>query len=52
VVHLAFFSGDGETRWLAYVHLLLEVTVEKGGLDVHVVDLPPLLSRQQEEDTD
>ena len=48
VVHLAFFSNDGEAQWL---HLLVEVTVEKGGLDVHIVDLPPLLSRQRKEDT-
>jgi hypothetical protein len=45
-VHLiTFFSGNGKAWWLAHVHLLLEVAVEKSGLDVHVVDLPPLLSR-------
>ena len=48
----SLFSGDGVARWLAHVHLLLEVTVEEGELDIHVVDPPPLLSRQQEKDTD
>jgi hypothetical protein len=50
-VHLPLFSGDGVARWLAHVGLLFEVTVEEGGLHVHVVDLPPLLSCQRE-DTD
>ena len=50
-VHLPLFSGDGVARWLAHVDLLLEITVEEGGLHAHVVDLPPLLSRQREEDT-
>jgi hypothetical protein len=52
VVHLAFFSGNGEARWLAHIHLLLEVAVEEGGLDVHVVNTPPFLSRQRKEDLD
>jgi hypothetical protein len=51
-VHLPLFFGDGIARWLAHVDLLLEVTIEDGGLHVHVVDLPPLLSHQHEEDTD
>jgi hypothetical protein len=33
------------------VDLLLQVTVEKGRLDVHVVDAPALLGCQREEET-
>ena len=48
-VHLIFFFGDNKTRWLAHVHLLLEVAIQEGKLDIHVVDLPHFLSRQREE---
>jgi len=51
-VHLSLFSSDGIARWLAHVDVLLEIAVEEGRLHVDVVDLPPLLSRQREEDKD
>ena len=48
-VDLSFFSGDGEAGRLLHVHLLLEVAVEEGGFDIHVVDALAFLSRQRED---
>jgi hypothetical protein len=39
-----------QRRWLLHVHLLLEVAVEEGQFDIHVVDAPALLGCQCEED--
>jgi hypothetical protein len=51
VVHLLFLYGDGEVRWLAHIDFFLEVSVEEGGLDIHMVDTPPFLSHKREEDS-
>jgi hypothetical protein len=50
--HLALLLGDDEAEGLPYVHLLLEVTVEESGLDIHVMDVPPLLGSEREENAD
>jgi hypothetical protein len=37
---------------LPHVHLLLEVTIVESGLDIHVMDTPPLLGSEHEENAD
>ena len=46
--NLVLFARDDESRWLVEVDFLLQVTVEEGGLDIHVVHTPTLLGRQRE----
>ena len=48
---LPILAGDDEARRLTNADFLLQVTVEEGGLDVHVMDKPTLLCRQRK-DTD
>jgi hypothetical protein len=47
--HLALLVGDGESRRLVHVDLLLQVTVKERQLDVHVVNTPTLLGSQRKE---
>jgi hypothetical protein len=47
--NLVLLAGDDESWRLVDVDLFLQVTVEEGGLDVHVVHTPSLLGRQREE---
>jgi hypothetical protein len=42
VENLVLLAGDDESWWLVDVDLL-QVTVDEGGLDVHVVHTPSLL---------
>jgi hypothetical protein len=49
VVHLLFLYGDGEARRLAHIDFFLEISVEEGGLDIHMMDTPPFLSRKRED---
>jgi hypothetical protein len=49
--NLVLLVGDDESGRLVDVDLLLQVTVEEGGLDVHVVHTPSLLGCQREEET-
>jgi hypothetical protein len=44
-------TGDDEVGRLSDIHLL-QVTVEQRRLDVHVVDVPPLLGSEREKDAD
>ena len=47
---LALLAGDDESWRLVDVDLLLQVTVDEGRLDVHVVGAPALLSCQHEKE--
>ena len=49
--NLVLLAGDDESRRLVDVDLLLQVSVEEGGLDIHVVHTPSFLGRQREEET-
>ena len=37
--NLVLLAGDDESQWLVDVDLLLQVTIEEGGLDIHVVHM-------------
>jgi hypothetical protein len=43
--------GDGEARRLAHIDFFLEISVEEGRLDIHMMDTPPFLSRKHEKDS-
>jgi hypothetical protein len=48
--NISFLAGDDESRRLTDVHFLLQVPIQEHGFHIHVVDLPPFLSRQREEE--
>jgi hypothetical protein len=43
VENLVLLAKVDESRWLTNVDLLLQVAVEEGRLDIHVVNMPGLL---------
>ena len=49
LTHPVLLPCHREALWLLHVDLLLEVSVEVGGLDVHVVELPVVVSHEGEE---
>ena len=44
-------ARDNKTRRLSDVDLLLEVAIEEGGLDIHVMDMPAITSRKCKQDS-
>ena len=47
--HLVLIAGADEPRRLLHIHLLLEVTIQESGIDIHVVDFPTFMSRKLDE---
>lgn len=45
------FFGNDKTRGLLHIHLLCQISIKKGILHVHVMDMPLFLGNEREQET-